>query len=141
MKDLNRLHKPKSPWKVSKTMEALQNLKKGKVWEIKFRNADKLDKEFTHVLKLAKDFQENNIDSERFKTEMNVSEKAISWIFHDNYVQKYGNKSEAELKISRLPTETESNYNLAIWRKWEDARFWDFQTVDDVLERMKDLVG
>jgi hypothetical protein len=141
MKDLSKLNKLSSPGKESKTLKTLKNLKQWNVWDLKYRNLWKLDKEFDNIRKNAERYRDNNLNKEDLDKEMNLSEKLVSWIIHDNYMQKFNEKSNAMIYINRFVSNDNKKYDLAIWEEGKDARFEQFETVDDVLKRMKDLVS
>jgi len=141
MKDLKKTGNLKGSWKISKTMKSLLDLKKWKVWNIWLKNIHKLDKEYEKVKKISDDFIKNKISKDILNSEMNLSERLISWIIHDSYLDKFGVKSNAELHMNRLFSSSNSKYEFAIWNHWEDARFEEFQNIDEVLDRMKNLVS
>lgn len=140
MKDLNISSNPKSLW-ISKTMQTLKNLKKWNIGEIKFRNIKKLDKEIKALWILIDDYKNNKISKEDYNKEFNITEKVIWSIIKDNYFQKYWKAPDMQISLNKLPTTWKSKFDLWFKRKNADSKIESFQTVDEVLDRMKYLYG
>jgi len=140
MKDLNN----KSWWNklwINKTMKAIKDIKKWKVWNIKLKNIEKLDKEIVLLSNVIDNYRDNKISKDDFNKAFNVSEKLVWSIITDNYMTKFWKAPWVEIWLNKLPTTEKTKYNLWFKKHDTDSKIESFSTVDEVLDRMKYLYG